>query len=48
MNRMKDWMRMRDRHLSEVLCRVNGGITAREYTKGKIGGWKSKDHFHSG
>lgn len=47
MSRVEDWMRMRDRHLSEGLTWMKGGITTREQMEGKIGGSKD-DHFHSG
>lgn len=48
MSRAKDWVRMRDRHLSEVLSWANGGITTRDYVEGRVWGWKIEEHFHSG
>lgn len=38
MSRRKDWVRMRNRDISQVLSWLNGGITAREHKKGKVAG----------
>lgn len=42
MSRMEDWMRTRDRHLSEVPSWVNGGITTKEHSEGKVWVWKNE------
>ena len=45
MSRRKDWMRRRDKHVSQVLNRLNGGITARKHRTGKAGVGRMKIVF---